>query len=982
MTSALTDDILGTGDPQLADCMERLIENLAAGDHAAIECILGENPADADRLRRLLPTLQVLAGLKADAGPSSATNENMRREQHPDWLDEEEQAQRELRGSETRSTHCRLGDFQIIREVGHGGMGIVYEAEQISLRRRVALKVLPFAAAFDPRQLQRFKNEALAAASLHHEHIIPVFSVGCERSVHFYAMQFVEGSTLADVITKLRHDEVQAESTDTNPTCERVEETPKTKGRERQTGNPEEVRTEGSEGRKEEERASQPSLPLLPSVQSAHRAAQTRAIEALSTERTWNRQSFYRRIAELIACAASALEHAHSVGIVHRDIKPGNLMLDLSGKILIGDFGLARFGADAGLTITGDMLGTLRYMAPEQALAKHGLVDTRADIYSLGCTLYELLTLRPTIAATERAEILRQIAFEEPIEPRRHDKRIPFELETITLKCLAKSPADRYPTASDIAAELRRFLDNKPIKARPSTLLQRSRKWSQRHQTLVLTALVTLLLGTAVSAWQAFRATAAEAQAKAHEAIARGEEQKATVLAQSEARQRKLAEKNLQTALDAVDRMLTNVVDPELNDVPRVGPLRRKILKNTIDFYNRVELSTDSSADIHYRVAQTWHRIALESGDLREPILAVNAYSTAIVLLSRLVNHPSSQMKYRSELASVQHDAGWFYKTRLRDAEAEKAFRAAVGLYAALASDESEDKSQRQVQQANSLSGLSAVLVRSGKSEESLACTIEALALLEDSEVASPADHAVVLHQLALRRTMTAPDDADDLRRRAVDEYRRFVTGDPANASARYGFGRLLNWTVRDFANPRPGEIEALSDESIAIWRSMNGPQLPTNRQTEVEFITALLGKARHLRRAPKFQAADDDSQETQRRQIEAKALFQEAIRVERRTISRFRQNDDRFALAQLLYEESQYLLDSPDFPENSAHKSNTAKLEADALLSEAIQLCRALVIDVPDRPEYQRRLAAFLEVQAMHFGQKHDPQAEPSATH
>src|SRR5262249_5017855 len=152
------------------------------------------------------------------------------------------------------------------------------------------------------------------------------------------------------------------------------------------------------------------------------------------------------------------LEHAHSLGIVHRDVKPANLLVDGAGKLYVSDFGLARFGPDAGLTVSGDLLGTLRYMAPEQALARHGLVDHRADVYALGAALYERLTGRPAVNAAERAEILRKIAFEEPTPPRKLDKAIPAELATITAKCLAKNPAERYATAGELAEDLRRWL--------------------------------------------------------------------------------------------------------------------------------------------------------------------------------------------------------------------------------------------------------------------------------------------------------------------------------------------------------------------------------------------------------------------------------------------------------------------------------------------------------------------------------------------
>jgi serine/threonine protein kinase len=181
----------------------------------------------------------------------------------------------------------KLGDFRLVREVGRGGMGVVYEAEQLSLRRRVALKMLPLAAALEPRQLQRFKNEAVAAASLHHAHIIPVYAVGCERGIHFYAMQFIEGCTVAQLIEALQ---------------------------------PEDDR-----------RAADPNATV---AYRPAREAPTPPVAVWSTEHSGPRgRAYYRRVAELTAQAAEALEHAHSLGIVHRDVKPGNLLLDPDGTL-------------------------------------------------------------------------------------------------------------------------------------------------------------------------------------------------------------------------------------------------------------------------------------------------------------------------------------------------------------------------------------------------------------------------------------------------------------------------------------------------------------------------------------------------------------------------------------------------------------------------------------------------------------------------
>jgi serine/threonine protein kinase/tetratricopeptide (TPR) repeat protein len=410
-----------------------------------------------------------------------------------------------------------LGDFRILREIGRGGMGIVYEAEQISLGRRVALKVLPFAAALDSKQLQRFKNEAHAAAHLQHQNIVPVYAVGCERGVHFYAMQFVEGQTMAALIQELRQMEGRQER------GSRMEDrTSKIENGELQkrvslsdpmlTGpcvpRDRVARPESSKGVTSNMSHPLPSLPPLVEEGmgggDSGRASQESATindqgagneTAPVTPRSsilHPRSSFFRTLASLGIQAAEALEHAHQLGVIHRDIKPANLMVDARGNLWITDFGLAHCQGGCELTMSGDLLGTLRYMSPEQALAKRVIVDERTDIYSLGATLYELLTLEPAFPGTDRQEILRQIAFEEPKPPPRVSKAIPQELETIVLKAMEKSPADRYATAQELADELERFLKDEPIRAKRPTLVRRALKWMRRHKAAVWAGVVCL----------------------------------------------------------------------------------------------------------------------------------------------------------------------------------------------------------------------------------------------------------------------------------------------------------------------------------------------------------------------------------------------------------------------------------------------------------------------------------------------------------
>jgi serine/threonine protein kinase/WD40 repeat protein/tetratricopeptide (TPR) repeat protein len=361
-----------------------------------------------------------------------------------------------------------LGDFRIVGEVGRGGMGVVYEAVQLSLGRRVALKVLPFAAALDPRQLARFQNEARAAAQLHHTNIVPVYGVGCERGVHFYAMQLVEGRSLAEVIAELRRPGAEGPAP----------------GRGVGAGLADELL--GLDGLATAPRTPDPQ-PTGPYTPAEGPAADTAPRAAPSTERSLRSPAFFRTAARLGAQAAEALEHAHQLGVVHRDVKPANLLVDGRGHVWVTDFGLAHVQSGQGLTLTGDLVGTLRYMSPEQALAQRVVVDHRTDLYSLGVTLYEVLTLEPAFGGRDRQELLRQIAFEEPRPPRKLNKAIPADLETIVLKAMAKNPAERYATAQDLADDLRRFLEDRPIRARRPTLAQRGRKLVRRHRAVVTT---------------------------------------------------------------------------------------------------------------------------------------------------------------------------------------------------------------------------------------------------------------------------------------------------------------------------------------------------------------------------------------------------------------------------------------------------------------------------------------------------------------
>lgn len=378
-----------------------------------------------------------------------------------------------------------LGDFRLIREIGRGGMGIVYEAEQISLDRKTALKILPFASVLDKRQLERFKHEARAAATLEHPHIVPVYSVGAARGVHYYAMRFIEGKTVAEVIADWKEGPVPVDATTVEP-----------------AGYP----TNGPDAANERS-PSEPNMAAeVPCDLQTHPSSGRRLEQnedfvgpagIWSTKAGRDEAARFRNAASFGIQAAEALQYAHEQGVVHRDVKPSNLLVDFEGTLWVADFGLARVEGEKSATRTGDLIGTLRYMSPEQVLAKRVVVDHRTDVYSLGATLYELLTLQPMHAAEDPPELVHQITFEEPVPPRRIDRQIPRDLETIVLKAAGKRPEERYQTAGELADDLRRYLEDQPILARSPSFALRASKWGRRNRRLVFSVLTSLLVGVA-----------------------------------------------------------------------------------------------------------------------------------------------------------------------------------------------------------------------------------------------------------------------------------------------------------------------------------------------------------------------------------------------------------------------------------------------------------------------------------------------------
>lgn len=344
---------------------------------------------------------------------------------------------------------ARLGDYRLLGELGRGGMGIVYEAEQVSMGRTVALKVLYPSFAPTENAAERFRREAQATGRLQHTNIVQIYGMGCDEGRWYYAMERVRGRSLAAILD----DAWEARQTAPPPAARhkrRVDSTPFSSG-------------------------------------AGDRTA-------------------YARVALTFAGLAEGLAAAHAAGVIHRDVKPSNLMLDEKGTLKVLDFGLAAFQREPQqLTLTGDLVGTPAYMSPEQATG--GEVDGRTDVWALGVTLYETLTLRLPFDAADPLQTVRAVVGTEPVAPRRLEPRVPRDLETIVLKALEKDPARRYASAHDLARDLRAFAEGAAIAARRVGPVGRAWRVVRRHR--VRSALVVALLLVAAAAL-AFAASARE----------------------------------------------------------------------------------------------------------------------------------------------------------------------------------------------------------------------------------------------------------------------------------------------------------------------------------------------------------------------------------------------------------------------------------------------------------------------------------------
>jgi serine/threonine protein kinase len=605
----------------------------------------------------------------------------------------------------------QVGDYRILCEIGRGGMGVVYEAEQQALGRRVALKVLPRAVAGDGSAQVRFQREAKAAARMHHTNIVPVFDVGQDGEHLYYAMQLIHGQGLDLVIEDLKR--LRAQSTAGPAKDRRVEDRS--------------IAASLVAGQFERENLAAPAADDPDATEAFEGSAPQSAMlpgQSELTTATRNRQAYFRSVAQIGVQTASALSYAHGRGIVHRDIKPGNLILDTTGNVWVTDFGLAKTG-DSPMTHTGDILGTIRYMSPERF---RGQCDVRADVYALGMTLYELLALKPAFASGDRLKLIELIRQTEAASPRSIDARIPRDLDTIVMKAIDKDAKRRYQSADELADDLERFVNDEPIKARRVGSVERLGRWCRRNPAvagLMAAVLVLMAAGTTVSAWQAVVATRARNDLAAKNAE----------LAEQQAE----VEARFQTAQKAIATFHTGVSEDFLLKNAEFKELRTKLLQEAAGFYADLEKLLEGKTDAKSRklLADGYFQLGELTAKIGDQKEALAVQRKALALRRVLAASPGADVETRLDVARSLKAVGSLLRHTGDMAAALPACQELRDLAAALDTESPTEAVRTQL--AHGHNGIGLVLEGTGKTTEALKEFQKTLAIRQKLADANPA---------------------------------------------------------------------------------------------------------------------------------------------------------------------------------------------------------------------------------------------------
>ena len=598
------------------------------GECPTIEEYVALYPELADEIRMVLPTITALETLKASqqrAVDGRAT----------------------LAGTQLE----QLGDFRIVREIGRGGMGIVYEAEQVSLSRRVAVKVLPRQSLVEPKHLKRFQQEARMAASLHHTNIVPVFGVGHQDGFHFYAMQLIDGVGLDRVLLHLKGQQANEDEFD-RVVAELMEAASESNTRTDVMPNNDTIsnRKMATLGQNEDRLLDSASKTPWPDIEGDDpqktAGSQGAPVASKRSDQPHVGKSCWDYVANIGVQVAGALHYAHTKGTLHRDIKPSNLLMDGQGVCWVADFGLAKAIDDSAVSQTADLLGTLAYMAPEQF---SGTVNERSDIYAIGLTLYELLAGQHAFQDTDRAALLRKITTSTPTPLRQIRPGIPRDLETIILKAIAREPHRRYRTAADLESDLQCFLEDRPIQARRISVAGRAWRWCRRNP------IVAGLSATAAMLLVLVAATASIGFARTRQALA------------GERTQRARAESATEVAVQVLDRVYERFAPPERgphrnHDDHDVQPVMSEgtaaVLEDLLVFYDSLTEDGRDPSAYQEKIAFANQRVGSIRHHLDQLDLAKVAYEESLRLYTELFQSDAGSGSHVAAIANIHCELG------------------------------------------------------------------------------------------------------------------------------------------------------------------------------------------------------------------------------------------------------------------------------------------------------------------------------------